>query len=647
MLKFQYPGCEPFFPLGDNEPAKSTWFDGDTRVVLERDREAETALARSLKNHGLTPLHEILPAHELNDKNRHSVVLEHPTIRVSDWLEFLDSPHCRALEDAGWIIDADPKLGLTIHDVSDFFPAIEAETDHGIDWFRFDVTGEFDGQTRQPHPADRAAPSPKTGTVRYPDPETSRRPSCSPATSPTDGHIRFPARRFLEMVDQVRHLFHGSTPATARIRLDRLGAAGVADALAIDASETTRALAALGRNLRDIHGLPPAEVPATVKAELRPYQTDGFRWLQFLADHGLHGILADDMGLGKTLQTLTHLAAEHAAKTRQALARRRPHLRRPELGRRGRKIHPAPQGPRPPRQRPRRQLRRHPRRRHRPHLLSAARPRHRHPRNTRLARRRPRRGAIHQEPEIRHRPVRLHSSRPPTASASPARPMENHLGELWSLMRFLMPGFLADEKTFNTFIRKPIERDRSSDAQLALNRRVSPLILRRTKDQVATDLPAKTELIHRIDLTPKQTDLYESVRAAMDKRVRDAIAAKGLAKSHIIVLDALLKLRQICCHPAAPQDRGRRKACTESAKLEYLTDELLPTLLEEGRRILLFSQFTSMLALIEEHLEKRANPVSQTHRPDQGPRHARQDNSKPARSPSSSSPSRPAAPASI
>ena len=140
--------------------------------------------------------------------------------------------------------------------------------------------------------------------------------------------------------------------------------------------------------------------------------------------------------------------------------------------------------------------------------------------------------------------------------------------------------------------------------QAALNRRVSPLLLRRTKDQVATELPEKPTLIHGIDLSPKQTDLYESVRAAMDQRVQDAIAAKGLAKSHIIVLDALLKLRQICCHPQLLKSAAAQKV-TESAKLAYLTTELLPTLLEEGRRILLFSQFTSMLALIEEHLTSK------------------------------------------
>jgi SNF2 family DNA or RNA helicase len=143
--------------------------------------------------------------------------------------------------------------------------------------------------------------------------------------------------------------------------------------------------------------------------------------------------------------------------------------------------------------------------------------------------------------------------------------------------------------------------------QGALNRHVAPLILRRTKDQVATELPPKTTLIHGIVLHPRQTDLYESVRAAMDERVRSAITTKGLAKSHIIVLDALLKLRQICCHPQLLKSDAAQR-CTESAKLDYLTQDLLPTLLEEGRRILLFSQFTSMLALIEQHLLLEKTP---------------------------------------
>jgi len=599
VLKFQYSSSPPQFPLGNSVPAKSVWIEGDTRVILERDARAETSLASDLCSGGLTPLLDIFPVYELTDKNRYSVVLGSPKATATDWLDWLDSQECRDLKANGWTIESDPKLGLTIHDILDFFPAIEADPDHGIDWFRFDVTGEFDGKRVSLIPQLARAIA-EDWHLRYPDPASLPETLLLPCDQPTDGHIRFPARRFLEMVEQVRHLFHGMPQGDGPLRLDRLGAAGMADALALDTSATTRSLAALGRNLRNIHGLPPAEVPATIRAELRHYQIDGFRWLQFLATHGLHGILADDMGLGKTLQTLAHLAAENAkSPNRPSLvvaptsvvpnwaaetARFAPHLKVLVLhgGDRAENFADIPAAD----------------------VVLTSYPLLVRDFDT-LAQHHWHTLVLDEAQYIKN--PKAHSAQCACRLKAAHRiclsgtPMENHLGELWSLMRFLMPGFLADEKTFNTFIRRPIERDRSSTAQHALNHRVAPLILRRTKDQVATELPAKTTLIHGIDLNSKQTDLYESVRAAMDQRVRDAIASKGLAKSHIIVLDALLKLRQICCHPQILKSEAAQ-GCLDSAKLDYLTKELLPTLLEEGRRILLFSQFTSMLALIEEHL---------------------------------------------
>ena len=179
-------------------------------------------------------------------------------------------------------------------------------------------------------------------------------------------------------------------------------------------------------------------------------------------------------------------------------------------------------------------------------------------------------------------------------------PIENHLGELWSLMRFLLPGFLGTLETFRTRFQTPIEKDEDDDRLGDLKNRLAPLILRRTKDEVASELPPKTILVHPVDLTTDQKDLYETVRATMDKRVRQAIAAHGIEQSRIVFLDALLKLRQICCHPrllALEEAQG-----LESAKLDYLGN-LLTTLFEEGRRVLLFSQFTSMLELIEPRLD--------------------------------------------
>jgi SNF2 family DNA or RNA helicase len=180
-------------------------------------------------------------------------------------------------------------------------------------------------------------------------------------------------------------------------------------------------------------------------------------------------------------------------------------------------------------------------------------------------------------------------------------PMENHLGELWSLFRFLMPGLLGSADEFRRFYRSPIEKSGDTRRQQALNRRVGPLILRRTKDKVAADLPPRTEVEHAIELLPAQADLYESVRATLDARVQEAIASQGLDRARILVLDAMLKLRQICCHPALLETSAAMGA--GSAKLDHLLGMLLE-LIPAGRRVLVFSQFTSMLARIAERLEE-------------------------------------------
>ena len=176
-------------------------------------------------------------------------------------------------------------------------------------------------------------------------------------------------------------------------------------------------------------------------------------------------------------------------------------------------------------------------------------------------------------------------------------PVENHLGELWSLMHFLMPGLLGSLDTFRSVYQTPIEKNGSEAKRAALARRVGPLILRRTKHDVAKELPPKTEILHEIEMSEGQKDLYETVRSTMDKQVRQALAIRG-QQAQIVFLDALLKLRQICCHPRLLKERESEAA---SAKFEYLI-ELLEVFREEGHRVLLFSQFTSMLDIIEAYL---------------------------------------------
>ncbi len=137
-------------------------------------------------------------------------------------------------------------------------------------------------------------------------------------------------------------------------------------------------------------------------------------------------------------------------------------------------------------------------------------------------------------------------------------------------------------------------------------------MLRRTKQEVAKELPPKTEIIRSVPLYAKQAALYESIRLTMEKKVRDAIAEKGLSRSHITILDALLKLRQTCCDPRTLPLKEAQKV-KESAKLDLLM-EILPEQLEEGRRILMFSQFTRMIALIEDELNARKIGLQQTDR---------------------------------
>jgi SNF2 family DNA or RNA helicase len=175
---------------------------------------------------------------------------------------------------------------------------------------------------------------------------------------------------------------------------------------------------------------------------------------------------------------------------------------------------------------------------------------------------------------------------------------------LWSLFHFLMPGWLGDAKQFNSNYRTPIEKLGDSGRLQHLNARIKPFLLRRTKEEVATELPPKTEIVHWVELNDAQRDVYETMRLAMDKKVRDEITRKGVGRSQIIILEALLKLRQVCCDLRLVNSAPVSARQSSSAKLESLMD-MLEELLAENRKILLFSQFTSMLGLIEEELAQR------------------------------------------
>ncbi len=413
-------------------------------------------------------------------------------------------------------------------------------------------------------------------------------------------------RKLFLPVDRVRHLlgtlydlFDSVAPGDVpRLRVSPHDLA-LLDALGMEQHyhASVEKLRRMVEHLRHPALAPAPTVPDSFLASLRDYQRDGVTWLQLLRESDSGGILADDMGLGKTVQTLAHLCIEQAAgrlkepallvaptsvigNWRAEAARFAPQLRVLVLHGTGRHVDFAA-------------IAQH-------DLVVTTYPlvvrdaEHLLPLTFSVL-------ILDEAQAIKNPQAQV--SRVLSRITARQRlcltgtPLENHLGELWSQFHFLHPGLLRDQATFNRLYRNPIEKTGDATRQRALHARIAPFLLRRTKAEVVTELPAKTEMIRRAEFKPPQRDLYETVRAALDKKVREAVARKGLTRSHIEILDALLKLRQICCDPALLKLPAAEKV-KDSAKLELL-QSLLPQLLEEGRRVLVFSQFTSMLARIE------------------------------------------------
>lgn len=366
-------------------------------------------------------------------------------------------------------------------------------------------------------------------------------------------------------------------------------------------------LAQLAKRLRTIGTPQPVAAPQGLQVQLRPYQLEGLAWLQYLRAQGLGGILADDMGLGKTAQALAHVLAEKEAGrlTRPALvvlptsllfnwqaeaARMAPNLRVLAL-------HGASRGQRYL------QMADH-------DLVLTT-----YPllwRDVDALAAQPFHLLILDEAQMvknaGSRSARaLRKLQAPHLLCLTGTPLENHLGELWAQFDFLMPGFLGDVRSFNARWRKPIEENGETLRAQLLAQRVRPFILRRRKQDVATELPPRTEVIQRVQLQGKQRELYEAVRTTADKQVRRALERQSFDGAQITILDALLKLRQVCCDPRLVKGTTKNAQTMERAKLELLAD-MLPALVDEGRRVLVFSQFTEMLGLAAELLDTLALP---------------------------------------
>ena len=359
----------------------------------------------------------------------------------------------------------------------------------------------------------------------------------------------------------------------------------------------------LTEKLQNFEEIQAVTLPDNLHAQLREYQHQGVNWLQFLREYGLAGILADDMGLGKTIQALAHLLIEkqHGRLNKPCLIVAPTSVLynwaneikkfTPDL------THLVLHGPKRQQDFDRidqfdlvitsyalilKDLELHQANDYYYLILDEA----HYIKNPRTS--------------VYQAMLKIQSQHKLCLTGTP---MENHLGEFWAQFNFLLPGFLAGHKQFTKLFRTPIEKHQDHERKVILNQRIKPFLLRRTKEKIAKELPGKTTIVQMLRIEGKQAELYETVRLAMDARLKDIIADKGLQRSQIEILDALLKLRQVCNHPQLLPMQSA-KAIKQSAKLEFLM-ETLPEMIDEGRRILVFSQFTSMLRLIEAELEKR------------------------------------------
>ena len=558
-------------------------------------------------------------------RTRLAQLLPDSTANREVWLEFM-LVAVPALQSEGWEVSIAAAFPYRIAKVDDWYG--DLETDRRQGWFNLRLGVVVDGQHVNLLPAlarylqtslaggDQTSLA--TDATAGMDASTATAPAATPEPPEGNAGCRV-GEQWLVVLDDGRYL----PIAIERIQriantlvelFDRDGLTAQ-QALSLPKSHTGRiaqlarelngptlrssdtSLRALLDDLESSGGIKPLSAPADFRATLRPYQEEGLGWLQFLRRHGLGGILADDMGLGKTVQTLAHLALEKQQGRLQkpslivapvsTLGNWQQEVQRfaPDLG---------------------------------VLLLHGNRRREAFPLIAKVDVVITGYSLLQLDSEvllahdfyliildeaqtIKNPRAKVsgmaRSLRAEHRLALTGTPVENHLGELWSLFDCVQPGLLRDERNFQRHYRTPIEKDGNRSRAQALAQRLAPFLLRRTKDAVAKDLPPKTEIVETLEFEDRQRDFYDGVRLASHRRIQEVVRQQGLARSQITILDALLKLRQACCDPRLLKAAGESSEIP-SAKLEWLST-VLPELIAEGRRVLVFSQFTSMLRLIE------------------------------------------------
>lgn len=336
---------------------------------------------------------------------------------------------------------------------------------------------------------------------------------------------------------------------------------------------------------------------AAFRGVLRPYQQEGVNWLAFLYEAGFHGILADDMGLGKTIQVLAFLSRlelDHPIlivlptsllfNWRKEFERFLPNI--PLT------VHHGPNRS-TDLQKPQVVLTSYATLRLDLELLSA----------------------IAWQCVILDEAQVIKNAHTQTAQAVcrlksrfrlslTGTPIENHLNELWSHFHFLIPELFDSEQDFENDLAAG-----ASDSRYLkrIKKKIRPFILRRKKGEVAKDLPEKIEQVVWIEMPPSQRQVYDDFLSGVRGNLLKKVSIDGVSKHRMEILEAILRLRQICCHPALVSTLLEDAGGYESGKLNALLQDI-ETVVEEGQKVLIYSQFTSMLQLIAKEMRNKATP---------------------------------------
>lgn len=587
------------------------WDDSDARAVLEnmplaRVSGSDARVETRLREMGLKRLVELYPWDEIDPDCRqcYAYTAVRRGMQEVFWADFVTN-HKSEFEEMGCVVSVGHDFGLQVVETLDFYGDLHHGED-GTDWFGFEYGVRLGGEKVNLLPClIRYLESRPSGATLATIEKWPARKKIPIETGEAGKYIAVPSKKLHAILSILTELFdRDSVAEDGNLKLHKIRASQLlgykGDELLVESAPEELKVSAA--ELEELKPSADPEAPSGFLATLRPYQQDGFEWLQFLREQGLGGILADDMGLGKTIQTLCHLHYEKAqgradlpslilapksvvpnwVKEAKKFA---PSLKVLELQGASRKKYY--------------QVLRY------SDLVVTS-----YPVLLRDAEELLNQAFHYVVLDEAHTIKNTSSQVTKVAYKIDARhrlclsgtPIENNLGELWSLFHFLMPGYLGSEESFNRCFRSPIEKDRDEGLRKRLAERVAPLMLRRTKTLVAKDLPPKNEIVRTLDLLPKQVELYEAVRAAVSREVHEEIERLGAQKSRLLVLEALMKLRQVCNHPRLLKLTSAKSA-RGSAKMDLLM-EMLPSMVQAGRRILIFSQFTEMLAIIEDALRK-------------------------------------------